>query len=133
MHYQLSRLHALEGHHEEVKQELEKSIQALRNQIAKYDADYGKNMEVLTGIADNLMNLLRNVRKNIFSFNINFAIVVLFQMSCVVRVCAFPSKGNNEILYVFMLGNFFFFLLFYLSGGARGGGGGPAAAICGCQ
>lgn len=59
---QLSRLHALEGHHEEVKQELEKNIQSLRNQISKYDTDYNKNMEVLTGISDNLMNLLRNVR-----------------------------------------------------------------------
>lgn len=63
---QLSRLHALEGHHEEVKQELEKNIQSLRSQIAKYDADHGKNMEVLSSIADNLMNLLRNVRSTIF-------------------------------------------------------------------
>ena len=61
-HEQLSRLHALEGHHEEVKQELEKNIQALRTQISKYDADYLKNMEVLNSVSDNLMNLLRNVR-----------------------------------------------------------------------
>jgi hypothetical protein len=58
---QLSRLHALEGHHEEVKQELEKSIQSLRAQISKYDADYSKSLEVLGGVSDNLMNLLRSV------------------------------------------------------------------------
>lgn len=60
---QLSRLHALEGHHEEVKQELEKNIQALRAQIAKYDADYVKNLEVLNGLSDHLLNLLKDVRQ----------------------------------------------------------------------
>jgi hypothetical protein len=59
---QLSRLHALEGHHDEVKQELEKNIQSLRAQIGKYDADYNKNLEVLGGLTDSLMNLLKNVR-----------------------------------------------------------------------
>lgn len=44
-----------------MKQELEKSIQTLRTQITKYDVEYAKNMEVLRAIADNLMNLLRNV------------------------------------------------------------------------
>lgn len=62
----MGRLHALEGHHDEVKQELEKSIQSLRGQISKYDAEYQKNMEVLSAIADNLMNLLRNVSTSFF-------------------------------------------------------------------
>jgi len=50
-----------------VKQELEKSIQSLRTQITKYDVEYGKNMEVLRAIGDNLMNLLRNVRGRVIA------------------------------------------------------------------
>jgi hypothetical protein len=57
----LSRLHALEGHHDEVKQELEKNIQTLRAQIARYDAEYVKNLEVLNGLSDHLLTLLKNV------------------------------------------------------------------------
>jgi hypothetical protein len=45
-----------------VKQELEKNIQSLRAQIGKYDTDYNKNLEVLGGLTDSLMNLLKNVR-----------------------------------------------------------------------
>mmetsp|Transcript_26009 Transcript_26009/g.43327 ORF Transcript_26009/g.43327 Transcript_26009/m.43327 type:complete len:379 (-) Transcript_26009:127-1263(-) len=58
---QLARLHALEGHHDEVKQELEKNIQNLRAQIGKYDADYAKNMEILNSVSENLISLLQNV------------------------------------------------------------------------
>ncbi|KAJ1418999.1 hypothetical protein B484DRAFT_400319 [Ochromonadaceae sp. CCMP2298] len=58
---QLSRLHALEGHHEKVKQELETHIQALRSQINKYDLDYARNMEILGAVLEPMQGLLQNV------------------------------------------------------------------------
>jgi len=57
----MKRLQELEGHQEQVKQELEKNIQSLKTMIAKYDADYSRNMEVLSSISDPLMGLLKNV------------------------------------------------------------------------
>lgn len=58
---QMKRLHELEGNQELVKQELEKNIQNLRQTIDKYDAEYGRNMEVLQSCSESLLNLLRNV------------------------------------------------------------------------
>lgn len=57
----MKKLKALEGHHDQMKQDLEKNIQSLVVQITKYDQDYNKNMELLQSIAENLTNLLKNV------------------------------------------------------------------------
>lgn len=57
----MSLLNSIESKNEEKKVELEKNILALKTLIAKYDADYNQNMELMTSISDNLMNLLRNV------------------------------------------------------------------------
>lgn len=57
----MTKLHGLEGQQEQVKQELEKNILSLKGLISKYDADYYRNMEILNGIKENLMNLLKNV------------------------------------------------------------------------
>ncbi len=64
----MKRLQELEGHQEQVKQELEKNIQSLKSMMSKYDADYGKNMEVLNSIAEPLMSLLKNVRNKMLLF-----------------------------------------------------------------
>lgn len=63
----MKRLQELEGHQEQVKQELEKNIQSLKAMIAKYDMDYSKNMEILTAISDPLMGLLKNVSRTIYT------------------------------------------------------------------
>jgi hypothetical protein len=57
----MKKLHKLESQQEQVKQEVEKNILSLKGMIAKYDTDYYRNMEVLSGISENLMNLLKNV------------------------------------------------------------------------
>ncbi len=61
VHAQMARLNALEGHHDQVKLELEKSIQLLKNNIAKYDASYFQNMELLSNISPSLQALLNAV------------------------------------------------------------------------
>lgn len=58
---QMKKLHVLEGNQEQVKQELEKNIQNLKSQIEKYQSDYNKNMDILAGISDTLLNILKNV------------------------------------------------------------------------
>lgn len=58
----MKKLHELEGNQEQVKQELEKNIQYFQSMIAKYDADYMKNMEIVKSVEENLLNLLKNVR-----------------------------------------------------------------------
>jgi hypothetical protein len=58
---QLTRLRGLEGHHEQVKEDLEKAIQALQTQIDRYDADYQKNLELLASFSESLISLLKNV------------------------------------------------------------------------
>lgn len=59
---QLRRLRGLEGHQDQVKQDLERSIQALQAQINKYDGDYQRNLELLGSLSEGLLNLLKNVR-----------------------------------------------------------------------
>ncbi len=58
----MKKLHELEGNQEQVKQELEKNIQYFQSMIAKYDADYMKNMEIVKSVEESLLNLLKNVR-----------------------------------------------------------------------
>lgn len=57
----VQQLENLEGHNDKLKQELEQHIATIQKSIAKYDADYTKNMDVLQSISDSLMNLLKNV------------------------------------------------------------------------
>lgn len=61
VHEQMAKLAGLEGHHEQVKQELEKNIQLLKSNIAKYDASYLQNMELITSISPSLVALLNAV------------------------------------------------------------------------
>ena len=97
---QLSRLHALEGHHDEVKQELETNIQVLRSQIAKYDADYSKNLEVLNSVSDNLMNLLKNVRGGGSLFLVDCNEISFVHYCSSVRSCnIFSDQWNQMLLY----------------------------------
>jgi hypothetical protein len=63
---QVARLAAVEGHHDQVKLEVEKSIQQLRSRIAKYDASYFQNMELLSSISPVLMALLNAVRAAVY-------------------------------------------------------------------
>lgn len=87
---QLSRLHALEGHHDEVKQELERNIEVLQAQIAKCDADYLRNMEVLNAVSENLMNLLRNVRESLLTTTV-FITTVFVLTSIVLGIAIYAS------------------------------------------
>jgi hypothetical protein len=57
----MKTLHQLEGQQDLVKQEVEKNILALKSQIAKYEADYTRHMEVVGGVSENLLNLLKNI------------------------------------------------------------------------
>jgi hypothetical protein len=64
--FQLTRLRGLEGHHEQVKEDLERAIQALQTQIDRYDADYQRNLELLASFSESLVNLLKNVSNSSF-------------------------------------------------------------------
>lgn len=59
---QMSELSSLESKNEQKKQDLEKSILALKTTIAKYDEEYNRNLELLNSVSEMLMNLLKNVR-----------------------------------------------------------------------
>lgn len=80
----MKRLHELEGNQEQVKQELEKNIQTLKQSISKYDTEYTRNMEVLTSCSDTLLNLLRNVRSFIsldsYFSGIPMSLIYLFSL-----------------------------------------------------
>jgi hypothetical protein len=58
----MSELSSLESKNEQKKQDLEKSILALKTTIAKYDTEYNRNLELLNSVSEMLMNLLKNVR-----------------------------------------------------------------------
>ena len=58
----MSELSSLESKNEQKKQDLEKSILALKTTIAKYDEEYNRNLELLNSVSEMLMNLLKNVR-----------------------------------------------------------------------
>ena len=58
----MSELNSLESKNEQKKQDLEKSILALKTSISKYDTEYNRNLELLNSVSEMLMNLLKNVR-----------------------------------------------------------------------
>jgi hypothetical protein len=58
---QMSKLDALEKYNSKVRQELEQHINQIQLQIAKYDSEYAKSLEVLNSISDSLIILLKNV------------------------------------------------------------------------
>lgn len=58
----MSELSSLESKNEQKKQDLEKSILALKTTISKYDSEYNRNLELLNSVSEMLMNLLKNVR-----------------------------------------------------------------------
>eukprot|EP00981_Chlorochromonas_danica_P007524 scaffold1767_cov178-Ochromonas_danica.AAC.29 len=58
---QMKRLQVLEGNQEQVKVELEQNILQLKAQMARYDADYAKNMEIIAAIREPILSVLKNV------------------------------------------------------------------------
>ena len=60
--FKMSELNSLESKNEQKKQDLEKSILALKTSISKYDTEYNRNLELLNSVSEMLMNLLKNVR-----------------------------------------------------------------------
>ena len=58
----MDELNSLESKNEQKKQDLEKSILALKTSISKYDTEYNRNLELLNSVSEMLMNLLKNVR-----------------------------------------------------------------------
>jgi predicted RNase H-like nuclease (RuvC/YqgF family) len=58
---QMSKLDALEKYNSKVRLELEQHISHIQLQIAKYDAEYAKSLEVINSISDSLIILLKNV------------------------------------------------------------------------
>ena len=51
----------MESKNEQKKQDLEKSILALKTTIAKYDTEYNRNLELLNSVSEMLMNLLKKL------------------------------------------------------------------------
>jgi hypothetical protein len=78
----MKKLHQIEGHQEQVKVELEKSIQYFQSMIEKYEDDYSKNEELLKGVSENLYNLLENVIIILIFHVMLVLIVFLFHLDC---------------------------------------------------
>lgn len=48
-----------------MKVELEQNILQLKAQMARYDADYAKNMEIIAAIREPILSVLKNVSYNV--------------------------------------------------------------------
>lgn len=91
----LKELSSLELRNEEKKEELEKSILALKTSISKYDSDYNHNMDLLSSISEMLMNLLRNVRIKLF----NFIVLIKKSFICWLAGCGRSAIGSAVVIH----------------------------------
>jgi len=61
MEAQLIQLESLETHNDRVKHELEQQINTIQRSIAKYDAEYAQNVEMLSSSTEICFSILKNV------------------------------------------------------------------------
>lgn len=57
----MNLLRHLESNQSEVKHDLEKSIDSIKAQREKHEQEYAKNLNILSSVSDNLLNILKNV------------------------------------------------------------------------
>ena len=57
-------LESIEGHNDQVREELEQHIASIQKSITVCETSYNGNLQVLGTISESLMNILRNVSVN---------------------------------------------------------------------
>lgn len=57
----MNLLRHLEGNQADVKNDLEKNIDSIKAQREKHEQEFAKNQNILASVADNLLNILKNV------------------------------------------------------------------------
>jgi poly-gamma-glutamate capsule biosynthesis protein CapA/YwtB (metallophosphatase superfamily) len=58
---QLQVLESIEGHNDQVREDLETHIASIQRSITGYETSYNANMQVLGTMTESLMSILRNV------------------------------------------------------------------------
>lgn len=79
VYLQLQVLESIEGHNDQVREDLEQHIASIQRSITGYETSYNANMQVLGTMSESLMSILRNVRqvvKVLMPFDIEFPLQV---------------------------------------------------------
>ena len=92
--FKMNELNSLESKNEQKKQDLEKSILALKTSISKYDTEYNRNLELLNSVSEMLMNLLKNVRNSISHLNHFLRLTNNFAVDCSWRLMKSSWTSN---------------------------------------